>query len=231
MKGGFKMRKLLKDKRGITLAMTVLVAIIVGIVAITGVTLLYTVGPLSIKPVSEIAEADGEFDDVAVPEEVGGTDLVANATYSVTSEVFSVDFTTDVDLNGTDGNTQYLAYNFEIAGGGLEDFDANIELSSTIATTELTLKTAYIMLDEEGLTLDSENALLGFIVDVDTDLDKIDIEADLIEDGEYILMIEAKSLATVTIAGSEELMTIEMDGKSDDSDADDSGTVTIYNHA
>ena len=221
----------MKNKRAIGTTMWVVILAIVLIVGIgaTAVTMNsgFTFGTASVIPI----EADGEFDDVAVPEDVGGTDLVANATYSVSSEVFAVDFTTDVDLNGTDGNTQTLAYNFEVAGGDMEDFDAKVELSSNIAVTELVLKNAYVMLDEEGLTLDSENALSQFIVDVDSDLDKIDVEAEFIEDGEYIFVIEAKSLATVTIGVSESLMTITMDGESDDSDATDSGTVTIYNHA
>jgi hypothetical protein len=177
-----------------------------------------------------VEESDGEFDDSQLPEEVGGTDLIINTSFAVSSEAFTVAYETDVDLNGTDGNNHIFAYNFEVSSGNLDDFSADIELSATIATTELVLKNAYIMQDEKGLTLDSANALSNFIVDVDTDLDKIEIESDFVEDGEYILVIEAKSLATITIAAGESLMTVDMDAQSDDSDATDEGIVTIYNN-
>lgn len=206
--------------------------IIVGLLIVVGLAVtvtLFSAGTLSVGGVVIPVEADGEFDDSSLPEEVGGTDLTLNTTYSVTSEVFTVAYDTDGNINGTDGNNHVFAFNFEVSGGDLEDFTADIKLGTTIATTELKLKNAYIMLDEKGLTLDRTNALGNFIVDVDTALDKIDIEADFVEDGEYILVIEAKSLATVTIALGETLMTVEFDATSDDSDATDDGTVTIRN--
>lgn len=216
------------NKKGLSTFWTVLI-VIGAVLIISGLGWgVFQAGELSAVAVV-VAESDGEYDDVALPEEVGGTDLVANTSYAVANEAFTVAFETDVDLNGTDGNTQTLAYNFEVSGGNLDDVSADIELSATIATTELQLKNAYVMRDEKGLTLDSSNADANFIVDVDTDLDKIDIEAIFVEDGEYILVIEAKSLATITIAPGELLMTVDMDAQSDDSDATDEGVVSIYN--
>lgn len=218
-----------KNNKGQMTPLSITLLIILGVLLVGGVTWGVTVGYQG-NSLSVIAsEYDGEFDDSSLPEEVGGTDLIANTSWAVANEAFTVAYESDVDLNGTDGNNHAFAFNFEVAGGDVEDFDAGIELGATIATTELQLKNAYVMRDEKGLTLDSSNADASFIVSVDTDLDKIDIEAAYVADGEYILVVEAKSLATVTIADGELLFTVDVDAQSDDSDATDEGVVSVYN--
>jgi len=221
------------NTKGLSTLMIILIVAVSSIVVIGGGYLIYnaaTLADIGRLPVADV-DIDGEFDDVVVPEDVGGTDLVANLSYSVTSEAFTVDFTTDTDINQTDGTVHTLAFNFEVSGGGITDFDADGELASTIATTEATIKKVYVMMDEEGLTLDSENSLSNFVVDLDTDLDKFGVETDYLDDGEYIFVIELKALTADTVAVSEELMSIDFTCDSDDSDATDEGTVTIYNHA
>lgn len=219
----------MKDKRAVTPAM-VWVFVIIGVLVAGVVTFTvtnFTVGRVSIIPV---AEFDGEFQDVDLPEEVVGTDLSENATgYSVTSDVFSRLFLSTTQFNTTNGLTFDYAMNFEISGGGMTDFKADVKHASTLSTTEAVYKNAYIMLDEKGLTVDSDEAISTFEVDRDDDGDQITIEADEIAKGEYVLVVVLKNLAGSTVLDKERLFTVDFDADSEESDADDSGQVVVYN--
>jgi len=216
-------------KRKNNTALWLIVGILFGALVFGGVWLLAGgATTLSVTP-TVVSDYDGEFSGSELPQEIGGTDLVANTTYTESDEAFTVAYETNTDVNGTDGTLYYLAFGFEVSSGDMEDLEIEGELGSTIDTTEMVIRKAYIVEDVEGKNLDSQDQLAGFIYDVDTDQDKFTIEGTPLMDGEYVLVVEAKAISTSTIADGEELLSIEFDAESDDSDAVDSGTVTIYN--
>ena len=49
--------------------------------------------------------------------------------------------------------------------------------------------------------------------------------------GDYVVVVEGRTLPTVSaLTSGESILTIEFDADSDDSDAVDEGTLTIYNY-
>ena len=206
------------------------IAIIIGILAVAGVSI-YGVSSYNSSKLSLLADGDydGEFDNVVVPEDTIGTDLVASVAYNeAADDTFNTTFTSDVDLNGTDGDTSYFAFQFEIDGGAVESLSIDGVLNSACATTEAVIKTAYIMEDAEGLLVDDSDEAL-YTAEVSTDLDEFEFDLDGVEDGKYVLVVKMRSLATVTLAGSDGLVDIEFDATTD-GDIDE-GNVYLVNHA
>ena len=218
----------MKNRKGMSALMTVL--IIVGILAVSGISI-YGINSWNTNALSVIpsGDYDGEFDNVAVPEDVIGTDLVASVAYAeAADDTFNATFTTDVDLNGTDGDTTYLAFQFEIDSGAVKKLDIDGALNTAAAVTELVIKSAYIIADEEGVLVDdTDNAL--YTAEVSTDLDEFEFDIDSVEDGKYVLVVKVRSLATVTLAASQGLVDIEFDATTD-GDIDE-GNVYLINHA
>jgi len=217
----------MKDKKG--LATWATIAIILGILAFAGVAVygINTWGTLSL--INEDIDYGGEFDNVIVPEDTIGTDLVASVAYAEsTTDTFNATFTTDVDLNGTDGDTHYLAFQFEIDSGAVESLDIDGNLNTACAVTEAVIKKAYILPDEEGVLVDDTDEVL-YTAEVSTDLDEFEFNIDSMEEGKYVMVVVMRSLATVTFAGSDGLVDIEFDATTD-GDIDE-GDVYLVNHA
>ena len=219
----------MKNRKGMSALMTVL--IIVAILAVSGISI-YGINSWNTNALSVIpsGDYDGEFDNVAVPEDVIGTDLVASVAYAEDSDddTFNATFTTDVDLNGTDGQTSYLAFQFEIDSGAVEKLSIDGALNSACAVTEAVIKSAYIIADEEGVLVDDTDNTL-YTAEVSTDLDEFEFDIDSVEDGKYVLVVKVRSLATVTLAASQGLVDIEFDATTD-GDIDE-GNVYLINHA
>jgi len=217
----------MNNKKGIGMWATIL--IMVGILAFAGVAV-YGVSSWNANALSVISEDyDGEFDNVALPEDVIGTDLVASVAYAEASDdTFNATFTTDVDLNGTDGATSYLAFQFEIDSGAVEKMSIDGNLNTACATTEAVIKSAYIMMDEEGVLVDDSDEAV-YTAEVNTDLDEFEFDIAGMEDGKYVLVVKMRSLATVTLAGSDGLVDIEFDATTN-GDIDE-GNVYLVNHA
>lgn len=219
----------MRNKKGLTTGVLILIGVsIVILLALAvwgGATYL-----ASIRVPTVPLEYDGEFNDVDVPQNVPGTDLVVGTAYAEDSDddTFNATLTTTSDVNGTDGQIQYLGFMFEVkSGNGFEALDIDGELNTACATTEGVIKNAYILMDEEGLTLDKSDAI--YTASVDTDLDEFGFELGAIAPGEYILVVEWKGIATVTLAGSDALVDVEFDA---DTEGDiDEGTVYLVNHA
>jgi len=215
----------MKGKKG--MATWLIILIVLGIVTVITVPIVY-MGYLAVTPVPPTAITyDGEFNDVDVPENVPGTDLTASTAYAESSDdTFNATLATTADVNGTDGQVQYLAFMFEVKGGnGFEGLDIEGELNSACATTEGVIKNAYILMDEEGNTLDKSDAI--YTAEVDTDLDKFDFELGVVPDGNYVLVVEWKGIATSTLASSGGLVDIDFDA---DTDGDvDEGIVYLIN--
>jgi len=218
----------MKNKKGLSTGVSILIGvsivILLGLAVWGGATYLASLR----IPVTPL-EYDGEFNDVDVPSNVAGTDLAESTAYAeADDDTFNATLATTSDVNGTDGQIQYLAFMFEIKGGnGFEALDIDGELNTACATTEGVIKNAYILMDEEGLTLDKSDAI--YTASVDTDLDKFDFELGAIAAGEYILVVEWKGVATVTLAASDGLVDVEFDA---DTEGDiDEGTVYLVNHA
>jgi len=73
-------------------------------------------------------------------------------------------------LNGTDGDTSYLAFQFEIDSGAVEKLSVDGNLNTAAAATEIVIKSAYIMNDEEGVLVDDSDEAI-YTAEVSTDLD------------------------------------------------------------
>lgn len=218
----------MRNKKG---EITVLgIIIIISVVVLLGLAVWGGATYLAaIKP-TVIVEYDGEFSDVDVPKNVPGTDVAESVAYAEDTDTntFNATLATTAGVNGTDGQIQYLAFMFEVKGGnGFEALDIDGELNAACATTEGVIKNAYILMDEEGLTLDKSDAI--YTADVDTDLDKFDFELGVIPTGEYVLVVEWKGIATITLAASDGLVDVEFDA---DTDGDiDEGIVYLANSA
>jgi hypothetical protein len=191
------------------------VLIVLAFVVIIGVAVWGINSYSTLSTIRTTQDFKGEFDNVILPEDVVGTDLVANTSYAEdTNDEFNATFETSVDLNGTDGNLFYLAFQFEVDGGDMESLDIDGSLGSTIATTELLIKKAYIIADEKGTTVDSTDANL-YTAEVKEDLDGFNFEIENIKDGKYVVVVEVRSMATVTIADAERLLQIEFDAETE----------------
>jgi len=219
----------MRNKKG---KVTILgIIIIVTVVVLLGLAVWGVSGYLAVikAPVVPI-EYDGEFSDVDVPQEVPGTDVAVSTAYAenTDTDTFNATLATTANVNGTDGQIQYLAFMFEVKGGnGFEALDIDGELNTACATTEGVIKNAYILMDTEGLTLDKSDAI--YTASVDTDLDKFDFELGVIPTGEYVLVVEWKGIATITLAASDGLVDVEFDA---DTDGDiDEGIVYLANSA
>ena len=213
------------NKKG--LSTWAVIAIIIGILAVAGVAVYGIqsyVGTLSVIPAGDFK---GEFNEVQLPEDTIGTDLVANTSYAedTTADTFNATFQTDVDLNGTDGDTSYLAFQFEV-DGDMESLDIDGALNSATAVTELVIKSAYIISDEEGVLVDSDSNVL-YTAEVNTDLDEFEFKLGNVADGKYVLVVKARSLATSTLASGDGLVDVSFDA-STDGDVDE-GIVYIIN--
>lgn len=215
----------MKDKRGISTLLAILIGVVLvilgGLAVWGGITYLAAITPPAVP-----LEYDGEFSDVDVPQNVPGTDVAESVAYAedTDTDTFNATLVTTSDVNGTDGQIQYLAFMFEVKGGnGFEALDIDGELSDCLVT-EGVIKNAYILMDEEGLTLDKSDAI--YTATVDTDLDKFDFELGAIAAGEYVLVVEWKGINT-TALGTEGLVDVEFDA---DTDGDiDEGTVHLTN--
>lgn len=222
----------MQNKRGMSPFWTVMIVLLALLVVGGGLYGAYTTGVLSSTARTAAprtvypTEYDGIVDDVVVPENVPGTDLVAGQAYAITSDVWNVSFANNVDINGTDGTTHYLAFRFEIDGNGVEDFEADGALASGIATTEAIIRDVYVMKDEKGLALDKENHISTFAVDLETELDEFTVEADRVAKGDYIMVVELKAIASVTV-GTETLVQIDFDYNTEEDE--DAGTVYLTN--
>ena len=216
----------MKGKQGMASWLIVLISI--GAIAAIFIGVWAMVRQLAVVPPA-VVEYKGEFSDVDVPENVPGTDLEVNTTYTESSDdTFNATLQTTSDVNGTDGLTQYLAFMFEVKGGnGFEALDIEGELNSACSTSEGVIKNAYILPDEEGLTLSKEDAI--YVAEVDTDLDKFDFELGIVPDGNYVLVVEWKGISTSTLGVGDGLVDVDFDA---DTEGDvDEGTVYIINGA
>lgn len=163
------------------------------------------------KPPAPI-EYKGEFDEFFDPEEVSGTDLsITDWDVNETGVVPDGNVVMAYDLNGTDGQTAYLAYGFEV-DGNLEGLDVEGALVSPTTTSEIELRKAYILKDEEGVNLDVGDATYTFTIEDDEEFDK-DLGA--VSKGKYVMVVEAKGITTSGIASGDDLLTIEMDATTD----------------
>jgi hypothetical protein len=213
----------MKNKSGLSTSATVLIAFGIITIALLGYFAVNKFSTLSVIPATEY---DGEFADVVLPEDAVGTDLEANVSYAEASDdTFNATFRTQTDLNGTDGETSYLAFQFEL-DGDVEALSIDGTLGAEASVTELVFKKAYILEDREGVIVDADTGVL-YTATVNSDLDEFEFDLDSVADGKYVLVVEVKSLATITLASQDNLVDIEFDATTEgDVDA---GTVYIIN--
>lgn len=176
-------------------------------------------------PVVPVVEHDGEWSKIYAPDDVAGTDLTITETTITDGGTFRV-ANMSYDLNGTDGQTAYMAFGIKIKGtNGFENMDIDGELGADASTSEIKIRKAYILLDEEGIDLDPADARYTGTVNTDQDEFEFDINYPVPED-EYVLCVEVKGIATITIDADDEVLKIEFDGKTTE-DVDD---FTAYVH-
>jgi len=217
--GSEKGEKIMKGAvSGAVLALAVLVVVLFGAV------FAYSAW-LSVRAPAVAVEYEGEWDKIYAPEEVGGTDLSiteTSITDGATLKVTNVSY----DLNGTDGTTTYVAFGVEVDGSnGIKSVDIDGELGDDASTSEVKIRNAYIVEDEEGNTLDISDATYKATVSSDGDEFKFDIS--VLPEGEYVVVVELKSVATSTLASGDNLLTIDFDGTTD-GDVDNF-TAEVYN--
>jgi len=215
------------DKRGIGTALTAtlwILGILVVLGAVGGILIATDVITLSTVPVVSAIDYDGEFEDSAVPEEVGGTALTISQVYvDNSSESFSVMYNSSTNVSVTAGLPYQYAFNLEIGDVTNLDLDGTL----TVATTEMIISKFYIIPDEKGIIMSDSSAV--FVGTVDKDGDAFELKASEVFAGEYIVVVESKSIAPSTIT-SEELFTIEAELDSTDNDAVDEGNIAVWNY-
>jgi hypothetical protein len=214
----------MKNKNGLSTPSAILIALGIIVVAVLGYYTVNSVTKLSVIP---SVEYDGEFADIVLPENAVGTDLEANVSYAEsTSDTFNATFRTQTNLNGTDGETSYLAFQFEI-DGDVEALSIDGTLGAEASVTELVFKKAYILEDKDGVIVDADTGVL-YTATVNSDLDEFEFDLDSVADGKYVLVVEVKSLATVTLASQDNIVDVEFDATT--SGDVDAGTVYLINY-
>ncbi len=223
------MKYLKKNKKG---SMAIVVSLIlVGLLAVGAILLSTGAINLSTQDVPSDIDFDGEFDDFIIPEDASGTDLEAEDAYTESNEEFEVNFSTTYDLNGTDGSDTYMAFTFETSGD-MEDFQVDGTLGADTNVSELRISDVYVLRDEEGVTVsDSSARLSSFVTDLETEQDEFTVEASQLMDGEYVFVVKTKGITTSSISAEDELVDMDFEAESDDSDAVTEGDVKIENLA
>jgi hypothetical protein len=172
-----------------------LVAMLLLVVMIFGMMFAY-ISWVGIRPTAVAVTYKGEFDKVYAPKYVGGTDLTITET-TITKGATIAPANYSINLNGTNGITTYAAYGLKITGSnGLEKLDVDIDLASGLSG-KLAIRKAYILKDEEGVTMDASNAV--YVGTVETDGTSASIRASAVPEGRYVVVVEVKSISTSTI--------------------------------
>jgi len=188
---------------------------------------LYSQGKTTALSVIPTGGYDGEFDEFGLPDEVTGTGLIANTSYAEDSEAFTVAFESYTNINATAGVTYQLGARMEISGN-MENFEADVALGDALVT-EFELTKFYVLEDTEGVILDIGDAV--YVGTIDSDKDEAELKIASLTSGDYVVVVEGRTLPTVSaLTSGESILTIEFDADSDDSDAVDEGTLTIYNY-
>jgi len=205
----------MKNRKGVATSVWVLVLVVIAMLSI-GVGAVAS-GMFQPKPAAITRpEADGEWDTLQAPQEVAGSDISVTSTsisddgdYTAGSGVM----TTDYDLNGTDGSDHNLAFGIEVSSNRLEDVEIDGSLDD-LTKSQVVIRNAYIVPDEEGVNLDSEDAV--YTAEVPTDQDEFDFDVASLPEGEYVLNVELKSITTSAITSGNDIVEIEFDADTDD---------------
>lgn len=197
--------------------------LLIAIVGIIGIFAWQQMQLALVRPVP--IEYEGEWDKIYAPDEVSGTDLTITETDITDGATLRRVANVSYDLNGTDGQTAYLAFGVEVSGSnGFEKIDIDGALASPTTTTELEIRKAYILEDKEGVNLDVADA--KWTGTVSTDQDEFDIDVGPVPEGDYVFAVEVKGITTSGIAADDALLKIDFDATTDD-DVDD---FTLYIH-
>jgi len=189
----------------------VILLALIAVVAIGVVGYYYGQTTASVTPVTTVVEYDGEFSDAGLPNEVGGTDLQVETAYAESNDAGSITLNITTDMNASEnainGQTWYLATRFDI-NGPVEELSIDGTMDSTASTTCET-KRVYLLKDEEGVTMDVDNAIAT--CEVDSDLDDFECETGPLEKGDYILVIEMKAVSVSGSIDGNDLYSVELE--------------------
>lgn len=162
-----------------------------------------------------------------IQELTGYNDLtVTEQSLNSTGTVDDGNVVTSFNINNSDGDTLRFAYGFEL-DGAMEDVD--FELTNEGVDSNLDIKEAYLMADEDDENdLSDETAIVQeFNAD---DSDEIDETVTSVDDGDYAVVLEVRGTDTSGISTDQDLYTWDVDGQGDaDSDETESVSVTIDN--
>ena len=199
--------------------MFVLALIVTGVLA---VAVLYPAfKPAAVAPV----EYTGEFQDAGVPNEVSGTDLQVERAYDDTGDNFSIVMNTTTVMNASknaiNGQIFYLATRIDI-DGAIKSLEVDGTLDSS-RTSDCETRRVYLLRDEEGISMDEDDAI--YVFDVDDEMEDFDGETGPLTKGDYVLVIEMKPVSVSGSISGNTLYTVELDI---DTDGDvDEGVITI----
>lgn len=184
---------------------------VMALVIVAGLAYWYGTTASVVPTPTTTVEYDGEFSTAGLPEDVSGTDLQVETAYAESNNQATITLNVTTDMNASanaiNGNTWYLAYRFKI-NGPVEDLDVDGTMNSSL-TDECETRRAYLLKDEKGVTMDVDNAIATF--DVDSDQADFDGSTGPLDKGEYVLVIEMK---TVSVSGSidgSELYSVDTD--------------------
>jgi len=221
------------NKKGLGNAAMVFIILLVVVVAVGAVGYMWYTGQQTTAAITAAAtttavDYDAEFRDADIPDDAVGGNIATETAYneSTTSDTFDIAYDTTTDLeNSTVGNTYTFPMMISLGSGGVEDYVVECDLSTT-TSTEMVFSNAYVMLDEEGKTVNSGNALTDWEVEIDEDLDNVKFEHGAItDDKDYIFVVDMQVLVATGLETDDDIIvcTAEIDT---DGDIDE-GTLTV----
>jgi len=164
----------------------------------------------TVKPVTAYK---GEWYQIYSPKYVAGTDLtIADTTIEENGVYYSANMSTNI--NETAGQTSYLAFGVRVKGtNGFKSAEIDGDLASGITTSEIQIRKAYIVPDEEGKVLDISDAVYTGKVDVSGD--SFELTASPMPEGKYVVVTEVKGIDPSSISTGADLLKLTFSGDSE----------------
>ncbi len=175
-------------------------------------------------------EAEGEIDTLQpVQEATGFNDLsVTEQDLNTTGLVDDGNVEAKTNLSGTNGDSHLFAAGIEVDGsGGVEDVDVDVTVDNA---TGFELRGFWISQDAENVDYDERTqAHTDLTSEINDDADEIDTTLDRIESEEHVIVAELKAIDTDALRADEDIVSVDLDGDTDDSDDNSELHYTVDN--
>lgn len=197
-------------RKGMSDMLAFVVILIVGVVALAGGYFLFNNQSTSSANISSSAQtAQGEFYRIQSPMFVSGSDLKVTSTDVPTNGTIpGSKLVTKYDLNGTNGNTNTLAYDVQVTGpGGLSNVQVDAQMANKSAVE---LRNFYVVKDTQGNSLSPTDAAYNLNVQNG----QVQGTIPNLPDGNWVLVAQTKSISTGNLAAGANIMTEDLVGSS-----------------